>query len=136
MRDRAMSEHVRAVLEVTVFLAGLMTIAHPALPQRPRWLRHLSLTLPSTIPPWAYVVLNQGVVSANAALWRDNAYIWEPGSSGSPPSGPKYITQVAKSAVKASKRWAWPAATKRKSPGPTGRRSSPSKKMPLPRMTT
>ncbi len=46
-----------AVLEVTLFLAVLMAIAHLALPKGPRGLRHLSITLLWTIPPWAYVVL-------------------------------------------------------------------------------
>jgi membrane protease YdiL (CAAX protease family) len=67
-----------AVLEVTVFLGVLMTIAHLALPQDPRWLRHLSITLLWTIPPLAYVILarkNLAVYGLDfARTWRASVH--------------------------------------------------------------
>jgi len=78
VRDQAVIKKVRAVLEVTAFLAGLMTVAHLALPESPRWLRHLSITLLWTIPPWAYVALtgkDRAVYGLDfARTWRASLY--------------------------------------------------------------
>jgi membrane protease YdiL (CAAX protease family) len=59
MRNIATRRKALAVLEVTVFLAVLMAIAHLALPREPRWLRLLSITLLWTVPPWTYVALTR-----------------------------------------------------------------------------
>jgi membrane protease YdiL (CAAX protease family) len=68
-----------AVLEVTLFLGVLMTIAHVALPSGPLPLRLVCITLLWTIPPWAYVVLTRRDRSAYGLdfprTWRQSVHV-------------------------------------------------------------